>query len=92
MISAEELGVTSKNADSMKSSKNPEIRRLLGAEAEMGKQLGVGNDWAYSIIKNVGNYAESYERNIGVNTPLKLVRGVNALWSQGGIMYSPPFR
>ncbi len=92
LISAEELGVTSKNVDSMKSSKNPEIRRMLGVEGAMGKQLGVSSDWAYNIIKKVGNYAESYERNIGVNTPLKLVRGVNALWNQGGIMYSPPFR
>ena len=92
MIIAEELGVDSKNVDSMKSSKNPEIRRLLGVEGDMGKTLGLENDWAYNVIKQVGNYAETYDRNVGPNTPLMLARGVNALWNQGGIMYAPPMR
>ena len=76
----------------MKSSKNPEVLRLLGIEGEMGKQLGVSADWAYNIVKQVGNYSEVYERHVGVNTPLKLERGINALWTQGGLMYAPPFR
>ena len=92
LIVAEELGITSANVDSMKSSKNPEVLRLLGIEGEMGKQLGVSADWAYNIVKQVGNYSEVYERHVGVNTPLKLERGINALWTQGGLMYAPPFR
>lgn len=93
MIIAEELGITSKNVDKMKSStKNPEIRRLLGTEGNMGKNLGLSNDWAYNVIKQVGNYAETYERNVGLKTPLKLARGVNALWKNGGILYAPPMR
>ena len=92
LIVAEELGITSANVDSMKSSKNPEVLRLLGIEGEMGKQLGISADWAYNIVKQVGNYSEVYERHVGVNTPLKLERGINALWTQGGLMYAPPFR
>jgi general L-amino acid transport system substrate-binding protein len=92
LISGEELGITSKNVDEMKKSTNPEVLRFLGVEGEMGKQLGVPNDWAYNIIKQVGNYGEVFERNIGENTPLKLDRGLNALWTNGGLMYSPPFR
>ena len=93
MIIAEELGVTSENIDDMKSnSTNPEVLRLLGVEGDMGQQLGLSNDWAYNIIKNVGNYGESFERNLGVNTPLGLERGLNALWTNGGILYAPPMR
>ncbi len=92
MIIAEELGVSSKNVDKMKSSNNPEVLRLLGVEGDMGKQLGLNSDWAYNIIKYVGNYSESFERNIGVKTPLALERGLNALWTDGGILYSPPMR
>jgi len=92
MIIAEELGVTSKNVDEMKGSSNPEIRRLLGVEGDMGSQLGLSADWAYNIIKQIGNYSESFERNVGVNTPLALERGLNALWSDGGILYAPPMR
>ncbi len=93
MIIAEELGITSANVDDMRaSSKNPEIRRLLGVEGEYGPRLGLANDWAYNVIKMVGNYAESYDRNIGPNTPIGLERGVNALWTDGGILYAPPFR
>ena len=92
LVVAEELGVTSANVDDMKSSKNPEVLRLLGVEGKMGEQLGVRPDWAYQIIKTVGNYSEIYERHVGVNTPLKLERGINALWTQGGLLYAPPFR
>jgi general L-amino acid transport system substrate-binding protein len=73
-------------------SENPEIRRLLGVEGDMGTKLGLSNDWAANIIKQVGNYAESFERNVGVNTPLGLERGLNAQWSAGGLLYSPPIR
>ncbi len=93
MIVAEELGVTSANADEMaSSSKNPEILRLLGGEGDMGAQLGLSADWAKNIIKQVGNYGESFERNLGTTTPLALERGLNALWTDGGILYAPPMR
>ena len=92
LIIGEELGITSANVDSMKSSTNPEVLRFLGVEGEMGKQLGVSDDWAYNIIKQVGNYSEVYERHVGVNTPLQLERGINALWTAGGLLYAPPFR
>ena len=74
------------------SSKDPEVLRLLGAEGNQGAELGLGVDWAYNIIKSVGNYGEIFERNIGVNTPIGLARGLNALWTDGGLQYSPPFR
>ena len=92
MINAEELGISSANADKMKSSKNPAIKRLLGTEGEFGTKLGVGVDWAYNIVKHVGNYGEIYNRNVGPDTPLKLPRGVNNLWNKGGIQYAPPIR
>jgi general L-amino acid transport system substrate-binding protein len=92
MVNAEELGVTSKNADEMKKSSNPEIKRLLGLEGDFGKQLGVDNAWAYNIVKMVGNYGESYDRNVGPSTPLGLARGVNDLWTKGGLQYAPPIR
>ncbi len=93
MIVAEELGVTSANVDDMRAnSKNPEIRRMLGVEGDFGPMFGLSTDWAYNIIKQVGNYGESFERNIGVNTPLGLPRGLNQLWNKGGILYAPPFR
>ena len=91
-VTAEELGVTSANVDKMKSSKNPEILRMLGVEGNQGEELGLSKDWAYQIIKQVGNYGEIFERNIGVNTPLGIARGLNALWTDGGLIYSPPFR
>ena len=91
-ITAEEKGVTQANVDKMKSSKDPEVLRLLGVEGSQGKELGLSNDWAYNIIKSVGNYGEIFERNIGVNTPIGLPRGLNALWTKGGLQYSPPFR
>ena len=93
MITAEELGVTSKNAaDLAKNSDNPEIKRLLGVTGNLGKMLDLDPKWAYNIITQVGNYGESFEKHLGVNTPLKIKRGVNALWTNGGILYSPPFR
>jgi general L-amino acid transport system substrate-binding protein len=92
MVNAEELGVTSKNVDEMKKSSNPEIKRLLGLEGDFGKQLGVDNAWAYNIVKMIGNYGESYDRNVGPSTPLGLARGVNDLWTKGGLQYAPPIR
>ncbi len=93
MLEAEEYGVNSKNAAELRAnSTNPVIKRLLGVEGELGKSLGLPNDWAYNIIKQVGNYAEIYDRNVGPKTPLKLARGVNALWKNGGIQYPMPVR
>ena len=94
MINAEEMGVSSKNVNNMKydSKLAPGTARLIGKEGNFGEELGLSNDWAYNIILKVGNYGESYERNVGPNTPLKLARGVNALWSQGGILYAAPIR
>ena len=92
MIIAEELGVHSGNVDEMKGSDNPEIKRMLGMEANFGEQIGLGQDFAYNIIKYVGNYAQSYNAHVGPKTPLKLDRGLNALWNNGGILYAPPFR
>jgi general L-amino acid transport system substrate-binding protein len=76
----------------MLGSDNPAIKRLLGVEGEFGAPLGLTNDWAYRIVKLVGNYAETYERNVGPNTPIGLARGLNALWKDGGIQYAPPIR
>ncbi len=92
MLEAEELGVTSQNADAMKQSNNPSIRRLLGLDGTFGKNLSIREDWAYQIVKHVGNYAESFERNVGKNTPLGIERGLNALWRDGGLHYAPPIR
>jgi general L-amino acid transport system substrate-binding protein len=93
MLEAEEYGVNSENVDQMKAnSKDPVVKRLLGLEGDMGKSLGVGNEWAYNIIKKVGNYGESYARNVGPSTPLKLERGANALWKDGGLQYPMPVR
>ena len=92
MINAEELGVTSANVGDMMGSANPSIKRLLGEEGSYGEYLGLGNDWAANIIKQVGNYEESFNRNVGPDTPLGIARGVNALWSKGGILYAPPVR
>ena len=92
-ITAEEKGVTSANVDDMRAnSKDPEVLRLLGVEGNQGAELGLSADWAYNIIKTIGNYGEIFERNIGVNTPIGLERGLNALWTDGGLQYSPPFR
>ena len=93
MIAAEEYGVNSQNVDELKASTdNPEVRRLLGVEDKMGEMLGLSSDWAYNIIKQVGNYGESFERNVGLKTPLALARGLNEQWTKGGILYAPPVR
>ncbi len=93
MLESEEYGINSGNVDSMKaSSTNPGIKRILGTEGDVGKNLGLSADWAYNVIKQVGNYGESFERNVGQNTPLKLPRGVNNLWNHGGLMYPAPAR
>ena len=93
MINAEEMGITSDNINAMTYNKvTPAEARFIGKEGKFGAELGLADDWAYQIIKQVGNYGESYERNVGPNTPLKLARGVNALWSQGGILYAAPIR
>ncbi len=92
MINAEEMGVSSANTDEMRDGDDPGIKRLLGSEGEFGKALGLGNEWAYNIIKMVGNYAESFDRNVGPDTPLAISRGINALWSKGGLQYAPPVR
>jgi general L-amino acid transport system substrate-binding protein len=92
MLTAEELGVTKANADDMLKSENPDIRRLLGVEDTLGETLGLTNDWALRIIKLVGNYGESFDRNVGDGSPLKIARGLNGLWSKGGLQYAPPIR
>jgi general L-amino acid transport system substrate-binding protein len=92
MIQAEEMGITSKNVDDMLKSTDPMIQRFLGVTPGNGKALGLDEKWAYNIVKLVGNYGEVFERNVGKDTPLKLERGLNAQWTQGGLMYSPPFK
>ena len=92
LIAAEELGVTSENVDSMKTGSNPDIKRLVGAEGDYGKALGISKDWAYHIIKQVGNYGETFERNVGSGSLLKISRGLNAQWKDGGLMYAMPIR
>ena len=92
MINAEELGITSKNVDEMLKSKDPKIMRFLGVTEGNGKALGLDEKFAYNIVKQVGNYGEVFERNVGVETPLGIERGLNALWTNGGLMYSPPFK
>ena len=93
MVNAEELGVTSANVDDMKAkSTDPNVRRLLGVEGVKGEWIGLGDDWGYNIIKQVGNYGEVFERNVGKGSALGISRGLNALWSKGGIQYAPPIR
>ena len=93
MLEAEESGVTSANADKMLAeSTNPTVQRLLGKSGDFGKLIGLDASWALNVIKQVGNYSESYERNVGMGSSLKLDRGPNALWNQGGLMYPIPFR
>ena len=92
MVNAEEAGITSRNVDEMLTAKSKEVKRLLGVEGYMGPMLGLGMKFGYNIIKQVGNYGESFDRNIGLGTPLNLERGLNNLWNNGGILYVPPFR
>ncbi len=93
MLNAEEAGITQANVDQMvKSTDNPDVKRILGTEGKYGTDLGLTNDWAYRIIKLVGNYGEVFEKNVGQGSPLKIQRGLNALWSKGGLQYGPPIR
>src|SRR3954453_9272105 len=92
LVNAEELGVKSATIDDAVKSSNPDIRRLLGAEGEFGEQLGLAKDWAARAVRAVGNYGEIYERNVGTQSRLSIPRGLNALWTQGGIQYAPPVR
>jgi general L-amino acid transport system substrate-binding protein len=92
MLNAEEAGVTSKNVTEMVNSPNPDVRRMLGAEGNFGEQLGLTKDWVVRIVGKVGNYGESFERNVGEGSALKIKRGINALWNKGGLQYGAPIR
>src|SRR5690242_4350053 len=92
LVDAEELGVTQRNVDDMRKSNAPDVLRLLGVEGQFGQSLGLTNDWAYRIIKAVGNYGEIFERNVGQGSPLKIARGLNGLWTKGGLQYGLPVR
>jgi general L-amino acid transport system substrate-binding protein len=93
MLNAEELGITSQNVDDMKANtQNPDVKRLLGVEGDFGQGLGVDNAWAYNVVKQVGNYGEIFEKNLGASSPLKIERGQNALWKDGGLQYGMPVR
>jgi len=91
-VNAEEMGVTSANAMEMKTAADPNVKRLLGTEGDAGAKLGLSADWAYNAVSQVGNYGEMFERNVGLKTPLAIARGLNALWSNGGLQYAPPIR
>jgi general L-amino acid transport system substrate-binding protein len=92
LVAAEELNISSSNVDAMKSSPSHEVRRFLGLDADLGAPLGLSRDWAYQVVKQVGNYAEIFERTLGQSSSLKLDRGLNNLWTKGGLMYAAPFR
>ena len=92
MVDAEELGVTQRNVDEMAKSDKPELKRVLGTDGNFGEQLGVTKDWVIRIVKAVGNYGETFDRNVGAGSPLKIARGLNQLWDKGGIQYAPPIR
>jgi general L-amino acid transport system substrate-binding protein len=92
MLEAEEYGISSKTVDDMLKSDNPTIKRILGVTPGMGKALGVDEKWVYNIVKQVGNYGESFDRNVGAGSPLKIDRGLNKLWTQGGLQYAEPIR
>lgn len=93
LINAEELGITQKNVEEMRTeSPSPEIRRILGTNSTFGRNIGLKDDWAVAVISAIGNYGETFERNLGQSSPLKIERGRNALWTKGGLMYAPPIR
>ena len=92
MLDAEEAGISQKNVDDMLKSDNPEIKRILGVEGNFGEQLGLSKDWVFQIVKQVGNYGEVFERNVGEGSPLKIARGLNRLWTKGGLQYGMPIR
>jgi general L-amino acid transport system substrate-binding protein len=91
-INAEEMGLTSANVDAAMKSENPSVQRLVGTSGDAGAKLGLGANWAFDAVKQVGNYGEMFDRNVGPNTPLQISRGLNALWSKGGLQYAPPVR
>ncbi len=92
MLNAEELGITGDNVDAMLDSEDPDIARLLGQDGNYGEGMGLSADWAFQIVRQVGNYAEMFERNVGAGSEFHIARGLNALWSDGGIQYAPPVR
>jgi general L-amino acid transport system substrate-binding protein len=92
MVNAEEFNVAKANVDEQMRTDNPEIKRMLGTEGNFGEQLGLTKDWVYRIVKLVGNYGEVFERNVGQGSALKITRGLNALWTKGGLQYAPPIR
>lgn len=94
MVNAEDAGITSANVDDMKANGGPDIKRMLGAEqgSKIGADLGLSEDWAYNVIKHVGNYGEVFDKDVGAGSPLKIERGLNALWTKGGLQYGPPIR
>src|SRR3954452_13341311 len=92
LIAAEEKGITAQNVDEKAKSEDPDIKRILGTTPGMGKALGLDEKWAYNAVKSVGNYGEIFDRNLGLNTPLKLERGYNNLWTKGGLIYAMPIR
>ena len=92
LIAAEELGITSQNIDSLRNSPNTDIRRFQGEEADLGRPLGLARDWSYRVVKQVGNYGELFDRNVGARSPLALERSVNNLWTRGGLMSAAPLR
>ena len=92
MVQAEEFGITSANVDQIRgATTDPRVRKFLGVEGDLGSMLGLSKDCYYNVVKQVGNYGESFERNVGMQSTLKLARGLNAQWTNGGLMYSPPF-
>lgn len=92
MVTAEELGITQKNVDEKAKSDNPELKRVLGSDGNLGEQLGLTKDWVVRIVKAVGNYGESFDRNVGTGSKLGIARGLNQLWNKGGLQYAPPIR
>ncbi|MGO9357268.1 MAG: amino acid ABC transporter substrate-binding protein [Xanthobacteraceae bacterium] len=92
MVDAEELGITQKNVSAMTKTDKPELRRVLGTDGNLGEQLGLTKDWVVRIVQGVGNYGESFERNVGSGSKLGIARGLNKLWNQGGVQYAPPIR
>jgi general L-amino acid transport system substrate-binding protein len=92
MVGAEELGMTQKNIDEIAKSDKPEVKRAVGTDGNLGEQLGLTKDWLVRIVKATGNYGESFERNVGSGSKLGIARGLNNLWSKGGIQYAPPIR
>jgi len=92
LLNAEELGVNSRNVETMVESKNPKVRRLLGVDGQFGEPLGIPDSWAHDVIKGVGNFGEIFSRNLGKDSGLNIIRGNNELWTRGGLMYAPPIR